>query len=274
MDKRIFFILLIFSINPVLAAVCIPETGMDWCYININNDWGNTYCEAKVMGSSPKCDGSNFGNQFGYWCVGSWYVNVGGGTDKLYSYFGNTNWDEVWDEANCGDNGCSGQEIQPGRIYLPENNDRKISGYVLVGWDTDTDSDGNWCWQTKGAGYTIKEFDKFNTECLEDFNCESASHCDKTGDRQDWTCVSNECENGEEMCEGSNLFSCGDYVWVDKGLNAGSCGACNEITDCNNSPEREKGEFTCEENLCVWNESLWSKFVNWTLNVISNWKWF
>lgn len=195
---------LLLSISGVLAVnECSPDSGFEWCYQEINNDYGVT-CHAEVQGTYPKCDGEQNGGK----CVGDWYVDVKGGDDKLYLHKSITTWNGFWDNiAGCNENGCNGEQLtarQNNRIKLSDSSG-KVPGYVLVGWDYESSGE-DWCWQSVAGGYTLDFFDGYeNVDCI----------------------------NGKEKCNGKYFSKCENDNWVDKNILIGKCGVeCTQDIDC------------------------------------------
>jgi len=265
MKKLIFFLIFaLFLINIVDA--CSPDAGLDWCYSGEITQWSPAHCYSEVQGSYPKCEGLEHGS----YCIGSWYINVKHEGDKFYLQ----SQVNSWDEQKCDDNGCPGEMISDGKIFL-QRSSGQVPKYTLAAWDKDETSE-SWCWNSYRGGYLGDYFSLYVVECYEASDCGLGKYCDKSGDWKTWNCKVKECESGEEKCVGSSLYKCEDYKWQNKGANPGECGYCNIIDDClgKESPKGQKGEWLCENKLCVWKGTLWSKVASWFKNLFGKIRWF
>ena len=198
--------LLVLATSTLIAAgTCTPDSGFDWCYSD-SYSYGDATARSEVQGTYPECDGERSENK----CVGEWYIDVKGGKDGLYIYQSVTSWDELWDDvANCNENGCSGYrypaEIKH-RTFTSNEPSGKVPGYVLVGWDYNKASNGDWAWAISGGGYTVEFFSGLETV---------------------------ECISGDK-CEGTSWIKCENYEWVNKGQLIPKCGVeCITDNDCN-----------------------------------------
>lgn len=269
--KKLFLSLMlsVFLISSVSAAVCSPDSGLDWCYDYHDTRWSD--CYSKVQGTEPKCQGVKVGS----YCAGSWYIDVKHEGEKFYLYKQQSSW------VSCDSEGCPGQEINDGKIIL-KTGVGPVPKYILNAWDYNEESDGSWCWNNMGGGYLGSDFfSKWGVECVDDSSCGAGKYCDTSdksggnaGGWQNWVCKIKECDSGQEKCIGSNLNKCENSKWQDKGVSLGQCGYCQSDNDCSESPESQSGKFSCEESICVWNQTWYSKFWNWAKSLFSNFRWF
>lgn len=268
MKKLIYLSFLYLFLIGLVSAGCSPSSGYDWCYDRSDTQYAN--CYSQVQGTEPKCQGV----QVGSYCAGSWYVDVKHEGDKFYFYEQRSSW------ASCDSSGCPGSQINDGRIIL-KTGFGQVPKYTLNAWDYNT-QEGGWCWNYIGAGYLGSDsFSKWSVECVDDSSCGAGKYCDTSdksggnaGGWQNWVCKTKECDNGQEKCVGSNLNKCEDYKWQDKGINPGQCGYCQSAIDCSESPEGQSGKFACEESVCVWHQTWYSKLTSWIKNFFSKWRLF
>jgi len=266
MKKIILSLLLsIYLIGLVSAAGdCSEDPGFDWCYSNRYDKYSPAICYAEVQGSYPKCDGILHDK----YCVGNWYVNAKYDGDEFYLQKGVDSWDSSrWE---CDMVGCPGDTISSGKIMLASGVSQ-VPKFALAVWDYDED-EGWWCWSAKRAGYLGDYFDLYSVRCYENSDCGTGKYCDKSGTWKDWDCKVADCETGQQKCVGNNLYRCENFKWVDKGLSRGNCGSCLTPDDCGEFPENKKGEWTCENKICVFHESFWSRIANWFKNFFSKWR--
>jgi len=236
-----------------------------WSYEN-SRTYGDAHAYVQVTGTYPVCEGKVHGS----YCAGRWYVDVSHQGDKLYIAYMLADW------PSPSKSGYNLEQTSDGRKY--PNINGQVPKYIICAHDYDSADDGSWAWAGMCGGYIGNQYldGLKNVACYDNSDCSSDSYCQKTGDWNSWRCIAKECESGEK-CVGSSLIVCKDYKWVDTGGNPGKCGYCvNATTDCRKdaSLSEQEGKFTCEQHLCVWNQSTWSKIKLWFKAFFSKWKIF
>jgi hypothetical protein len=255
MNKKIFLL---------ISCLLLISNVSAWSY-DYSKNYGDARAYAQVTGMYPECEGKVHGS----YCAGKWYIDVSHQGDKFYISYMISDW------PSPSKSGYNLPQIQDGRIYPSINGE--VPKFILCAHDYDEADDGSWAWAGICGGYLGNQFldGKKNVQCAETSDCFSDKYCDKSGNWNVWKCVPKECENGQEKCVGSFLSICENYLWKDKGGNPGKCGYCvNATVDCikDISIENQEGEFSCQENLCVWNQSFWSKIKLWFKALFSKWR--
>ena len=211
-----------------------------WSYDNSHN-YGDAHVYAKVIGSYPVCDGS----QYGDYCVGSWYIDVSHVGDRFYIGYESNNW------ITCDKYGCDATEINDGRIYFSPGN--YVPRYTLAAWDYNVATNGDWAWTYIDGGYLGSGMldGKKSVSCYKNSDCGDGFYCDKSGDWKTWNCKKNICNNGETKCEGVKEYECQYNHWIYNGAST-NCGM-----ECDTFPNGEP------EEKCVGNNYLVCKDYKW-----------
>jgi len=224
--KKLFFfsvLILLFSISGISA----------WSY-DTSERYGDAYAYAKVVGTTPLCDG----NLHGSYCAGKWYVDVSHVGDKLYIGYSANDW------ISCNQFGCHGPSgtrlISDRRIYLNDNG--KVPKYILCAHDRTDAPNGDWAWASICGGYLGDYFSKYNVKCYDNNDCASSYYCDKSGSWEEWNCKYMECASGDK-CIGLDYYVCENYKWNNKGIIKDKCDVeCLISSDC---PEDYFGDKFC-----------------------------
>lgn len=263
--KKILLILttlVVFS-SLVYATEC-TQPGYDYCWEN-THVYGDAEAYAKVYFSLVDEQGRHWGlGQMpgGVFAVGRFFADVGLVGDSLYFYENLGDWDNL----NCDADGCfpAGDffdEIAPGEYDLASLGDLYTDCPVFVAYDFDRAPGGDWAWTTAGHGWA-EEGNCFGSgirivDCYYDEDCPDGYYCDKSagGDNwRDWECEFGEppvCEEGDEMCDGTDYISCEDGQWFNNGPTVGKCGVeCLIAQDCPEGHQCVDYECVEEEPEC------------------------
>lgn len=193
---------------------CSPDSGFDkcWAYKNTEDSGGdavaNAYAEVQIT-SVP------IGNKKGNYYLGEVYILYQFKGDKFYVAENTGSWDNLWSQAGCNENGCSGEQLDDfGRYYLAKKKgDSYTDCPIFYVWDYDRvdESDGSWAWTWTTSGYGWASngncFDIKVVECVDSDDCRSGKICDNSGSWNQWKCIDEPKETYYRYYEDTNECS-------------------------------------------------------------------
>ena len=258
----------IFQSFSLVDSTCTPDTGYNIC---IDGDSESGKAKASVEIQSTGLQEYNTYKD-GYY-VGNVYLPIKSKSDYLYLYDGKgiSNYQELYNEADCDYEGCYNYEktITNNEILLATSKQSYSGCPLFVAYDYDyeerTSSDTKWWWDTYiGLGYGY--FDTRNTgnclniksvECYDDSDCGNNFYCDKENNNwNEWSCKGRQCNLEDESCDIFNYLTCSNFEWQDNGIVRNKCNVeCIADKDC-------KAEETTSEPYCKNNNIVQDKTSN------------
>jgi len=204
------------GIMKIMQASCTPNSGFEWCY---EDDYTANGCTAEYKINGKYIDQTARSCQIN----GQWKTCYVGNTlttrvdtwsaDDLYLMQDFSSWSDAWSHIDCDEDGCShdshAREINDGTVTL-ETAPAQIRNYAYFAYDMDYCTCGEYCddyWTYiyGAAGYTGPWSNMYLVRCLENSDCDSGKVCDRSGDWDDWACVSDPCASVTcaDTCDGT-----------------------------------------------------------------------
>jgi hypothetical protein len=194
----------------IMQAECTPNSGFEWCY---EDDYTANGCTAEYKINGKYIDQTSRSCQIN----GQWRTCYVGNTlttrvdtwsaDELYLMQDFSSWNDAWSHIDCDEDGCThdshAREINDGTVTL-ETAPAEIRNYAYFAYDLDYCGD-YWTYVYGAAGYTGPWSNMYLVRCLENSDCGTGQTCDRSGDWDDWACVSDPCASVTcaDTCDGT-----------------------------------------------------------------------